>query len=79
MILETVQVLVSFAAFTNRALIGFGSFIVFGQTAVAMFFVVFQAIGILVRLVTSRNGTLVWFVSVKIYRRQSDEQERSLF
>jgi hypothetical protein len=66
MILESIQVLVSFTAITNGALIGFGRFVVFTKATVPMFLVIFQTIGILVSLVTALNSTLVRLVRVQI-------------
>lgn len=67
MILQTIQILVSLAAFTDGTLIGLGAQLLTlfsDNVAMTMLIMVFETIRVLVSLITSLNWALVWFINI---------------
>jgi hypothetical protein len=67
MILQTIQILVSLAAFTDGTLIGLGAQLLTlfsDNVTMTMLIMVFQTIWVLVSLITSLNWALVWFINI---------------
>lgn len=72
MILETIQVLVSFTTITNGTLIRFRSnvvIIIVQKITMTMLVMVFKTIGVLISFITASDRTFVRFISVGIYRK----------